>query len=805
MIDGGLRSDGNAASKESPDTHPPEDSRDGTRHAGRADKTGAAGSSHDQAPTGGRSSKGVRKPARSKKFSAALALGVAQEATDVAQRLDASGQGASPVSAEPPPPGGERDEGPETAGNAPVRRTGAAMAAGPPTADAGSGDEAPTEEGPGAADPSATPDVVSDPPDTMPVGLEPDEPNAGSASVAAFLRDHEVGQDGPAADSQKPDSQKPDSPAVGEAGSVLGQEPDPETREDAAQGADDPVASFVMDEDVPAVSSSVDDDLVAERRAMGVEGQSGTHTAGPADAPVPEDPPFVPPLAPAWTASFGMRVEPPGSADMPVADGTDADEDPEMPKADARSPSEAGALDAVRPDVGSQDPDYEPNKGDQLDLAPPATGAVASSRLGRLEVRPLDPWDEAIRPEAGGIDPDDGEDEPFLFSPGQPASQPDPAAPVDLDEGTAGGAAEATVPTEHAPVPVFILEETARPGNDAGNTVETAGDGAGPAYEPLLDRPSRSLWLQKLAYIAGVARRHPVTACVPALVLGGAVAAVLHLLTPLYVATATVMIEAAPVAGSGDPADSRLAGEAAVLRSRGLAARVVAGLKLYQSTEFNPMLADAADGNVRAADPGRLPEAVFAEERALTIDRFLERLAVTTRSGAPVLDLSVTATDPRTAARIANRLAASYLDMRMEARQADADRTTDALSDRLSGLDTRLRDTEADVSALRANGPGGGDAELAALEKNLKDLQALQKQVQTELQAVAEGRDGPGARILSEAEVPTEPSFPPLVWPPLLVFAIALVAGLATAVLRDSFREEKRDAGAGEDATIDQG
>ncbi|MEO1556707.1 MAG: polysaccharide biosynthesis tyrosine autokinase [Pseudomonadota bacterium] len=224
-----------------------------------------------------------------------------------------------------------------------------------------------------------------------------------------------------------------------------------------------------------------------------------------------------------------------------------------------------------------------------------------------------------------------------------------------------------------------------------------------------------------------------------AIVLGGYYAFVVA--TPMYRSTAVVILETnqeqvvdlqSVVGGlSGDT--SEVNSEVEVLRARGLMGKVVDRLALTEDPEFNgslrpPTLVDQAKSEVEALlgltqTPLQLtPEEEAQRTRDAVVSSLLE--AVTVRNVPLSLVFQVTAEteNPRKSARIADTIVDLYILNQIEVKFEATEQATIWLSERVSELQARLEQAEAEVSAFSASTELVSIEGLQALERQIKDL-----------------------------------------------------------------------------------
>jgi capsular exopolysaccharide synthesis family protein len=228
----------------------------------------------------------------------------------------------------------------------------------------------------------------------------------------------------------------------------------------------------------------------------------------------------------------------------------------------------------------------------------------------------------------------------------------------------------------------------------------------------------------ELRQALGVIRRRKgiIIATVALLTLGTLLVALQ--VTPSYTATAVVGINvrnpnvvsvASVVAGLPlDP--SVVKSEIDVLQSPALAGRVIADLHLQDDPEFAP---SAKPGLLAQLDPlqylppdwrrallGDRPQPTPAQaesiRRARTVDKFLRDLEVTNDARSYSIAVSFQSRDPDKATRIANAIVERYLDDQVQAKMQTTRRANSWITDRLTELRDKLRQSEQAVQDFRA-------------------------------------------------------------------------------------------------------
>lgn len=213
-------------------------------------------------------------------------------------------------------------------------------------------------------------------------------------------------------------------------------------------------------------------------------------------------------------------------------------------------------------------------------------------------------------------------------------------------------------------------------------------------------------------------RRWALGGCV--LLITSVVLLVTFQLTPLYTATAEVLIDLrdhnvvdldSVLSGLSSDA-STIESQIQVIRSHSLAIRVIETLRLDRDPEFNKALRELGMGAVlqawlRGLAPGEAEEASEEERLALEqtrlIEAFSEALKVS-RVGRSSYVISIAFTSERAAkaSQLANTLAEFYLVEQLEAKFDATERATDWLNERLGGLAAEVEKSERLVEAYRS-------------------------------------------------------------------------------------------------------
>lgn len=237
---------------------------------------------------------------------------------------------------------------------------------------------------------------------------------------------------------------------------------------------------------------------------------------------------------------------------------------------------------------------------------------------------------------------------------------------------------------------------------------------------------------------------------------------IVNRITPQYTANAAVIIESAGAdyvdfaAVMGDIASNNtaVASQVEILQSRSLVGRIVDELDLVNDPEFNPYLSEDGDGSMLSSILGLLPESWLAvlgrnedafvytpeaqaqRQRAAVIEAFLARLTIEPVKSTYVIELGVTSTDPRKAARLANATANTYILDQLEAKFDATKQANDWLSTRLEDLRQQVLAADAAVTAYRVEaGLGSDDASQSLVEQQLRQDNAQLTQARSDVAA----------------------------------------------------------------------
>ena len=201
---------------------------------------------------------------------------------------------------------------------------------------------------------------------------------------------------------------------------------------------------------------------------------------------------------------------------------------------------------------------------------------------------------------------------------------------------------------------------------------------------------------------------------------------------PLYTTSATVVLEPSPatvvdlesvVSGLGTDQLS-INTEAEVLTSRRLMIRVTEQLGLTADPEFNPWLGAET-----------LPAAEV--QRDSTLRAVAGAFTVTNRKSSYVFEIAAVTTDPAKSALLANTLAESYVEDRLQVKFDATEAATGWLTERVAELKRELEASETALQAFTAGTELVSPEALAALSRQLKDNRARREDLARSAEADA--------------------------------------------------------------------
>jgi capsular exopolysaccharide synthesis family protein len=302
-------------------------------------------------------------------------------------------------------------------------------------------------------------------------------------------------------------------------------------------------------------------------------------------------------------------------------------------------------------------------------------------------------------------------------------------------------------------------------------------------------------------------RRHP-QMLVFSVALSGALAAAFILpATPLYTATATILIDphqsgrSEPISalGKGGADEAAVESRVALLRSVAVLQQVVDTLNLTNDPEFisprglvawiKPYLARSSSVGVSSQDVAR-SKAVEALKRSLAIDR---------QGSTYLVDIGASAEDPNKAALIANTVIRAFFDTQYRSRYDANQIAAEILRDQMRKAESRAASSEKALQNYRLAGTataidgreeaGAGDAnatgtigqshpdKISELRREVDTYRAIHERLLARYRDISAqaGVEMSESRLVVRAQAPVVPSWPNIPG----VLSLALVVGLA--------------------------
>lgn len=235
---------------------------------------------------------------------------------------------------------------------------------------------------------------------------------------------------------------------------------------------------------------------------------------------------------------------------------------------------------------------------------------------------------------------------------------------------------------------------------------------AAPLHQAILPEELQDDRVELLEYWRGITRRKwSVIGLTLAVTLLAAV--IVHSITPVYRATATILLETGKskvvsveeVYTGVSASREYFQTQAEIMRSRELVSKVVAKLKLGSHPEFDPRQREPSLWQKWTAPLGLEPDTSvditdeMAEKSAVT--QFMGRLSAEPAKGSSMLRVSVEAQDRELAARAANAVADAFIENDLEARFQLTQKATDWLNSRVAGLRQKLSESEKALQEYR--------------------------------------------------------------------------------------------------------
>jgi len=211
---------------------------------------------------------------------------------------------------------------------------------------------------------------------------------------------------------------------------------------------------------------------------------------------------------------------------------------------------------------------------------------------------------------------------------------------------------------------------------------------------------------------------------------------------PMYRSTAVVILDTKQdnfaglpsIAGGLSGDNTEVNTEVEVLRSRGLAEKVVERLNLIEDPEFNselrePSLIGRGIKAVKSVFGSGMSEEMAQSEalrqnriRDNVTEQLLRKLSVSNIRQSLVFNISVETQSPVKSAKIADTFAEIYIRNQLEVKFTATDQATEWLSNRVSELQIELETAEKKVKSFTAQTQLVSLEGLEALERQIKDM-----------------------------------------------------------------------------------
>ena len=181
--------------------------------------------------------------------------------------------------------------------------------------------------------------------------------------------------------------------------------------------------------------------------------------------------------------------------------------------------------------------------------------------------------------------------------------------------------------------------------------------------------------------------------------------------------------------------------EIEVIRSRGIAEKMVDQLSLMEDPEFNARLRPKPNFSIGMAVSFIREKLGFANNVQVTpdprqavdatIDNVLSVFSVSNVSNSFVFRITATTTAPAKSALMANILAELYIANQLDAKFAATEKATDWLTSRVAQLKIELETAEKEVKMFNANADLVSEEALIALNRQIKELRNRLTDAQT--------------------------------------------------------------------------
>lgn len=152
--------------------------------------------------------------------------------------------------------------------------------------------------------------------------------------------------------------------------------------------------------------------------------------------------------------------------------------------------------------------------------------------------------------------------------------------------------------------------------------------------------------------------------------------------------------------------------EAEVLRSQNIAARVIDRLELYKDPEFNKAATKKNQDSIQADEEtlGRVMRVFDSRKNIISV------------AGSSVIHIVFSSQDPQKAAEIANAIAESYLEYKLEVKVKETNRVREWLGTRLKDIEAQIIEAEKAAAEYQVENNLMSDNEMKVAAAEVSDL-----------------------------------------------------------------------------------
>jgi capsular polysaccharide biosynthesis protein len=208
-----------------------------------------------------------------------------------------------------------------------------------------------------------------------------------------------------------------------------------------------------------------------------------------------------------------------------------------------------------------------------------------------------------------------------------------------------------------------------------------------------------------------------------------------------------------------------------------------------QSAAESQAIADTARGIVTS--PGLVAQVIRQVHVSReAIDLAQHHIEVQPLGSSAVLQLTVTDTEPRTAAQLANALAAALLQVRLHANQGHLSDQINTLDKEIDQLGQQIATDDATITRLSQTAAGAAGATQRGVVMRDRDLLAQRQAslISQRDQLATTEASRPAPQVISAAGIPTDPEPSHRTARLMLTTLLGLMVGVGLAALREVFQ-----------------